>query len=307
MDFDSYGSFWDHQASTPQGAMAAVDGSGDEAIVRRTGAWTAAQVRHALQLKPTDDVFELGCGIGRVGRELLDHCRSWTGADISRHMLDVAQDRLAEFNKVRLIELSRTALDAVADQSMDKAYCVAVFCHLDKEDVFLYLEEMKRILRPGGLLLIETWNLGSPVGWKRWELEVRNWSVSDQSVRKNIARNQFCHPDELSLYVEKAGLDQLIRLDDSPWLQIIATTGQSESEMDATRKQLRSDIEHIAYSESWTHLFDATLDVKHGSLHPADLLKEIDELGDTIAAVMYRDYVLGLWRQDTKRWGPAPD
>lgn len=307
MDFDSYGSFWNHQAATPEGAMAAVDGSGDETIVRRTGAWTANQVRHALLLEPTDRVLELGCGIGRIGRELLGQCAAWTGTDISAHMLAVAQQRLAEFNNFRLIELDRTSLEAIPDADVDKAYAVAVFCHLDKEDVFLYLEELRRVLRSGGLLLIETWNLGHPVGWKRWELEVRNWSKSDQSERKNIARNQFCTPDELSLYVKQAGLTELMRLHNSPWLQIIATHGSDTATSQARTEQLAAQLDQIEYSSLWTHLFDATLNVKHGSLHPRDLLAEIDELDDTVAASMYRNYVLGLWRQDTGRWGSLPD
>ncbi len=46
-----------------------------------------------------------------------------------------------------------------AAASFDKAYAVAVLIHLDKEDVFLYLREVARILRPGGLLYVDTWNL----------------------------------------------------------------------------------------------------------------------------------------------------
>ena len=54
---------------------------------------------------------------------------------------------------VGFTELKRSRLDGLADASFDKAYCVAVFIHMDKEDFFLYLEEIARVLKPGGAAL----------------------------------------------------------------------------------------------------------------------------------------------------------
>lgn len=34
-----------------------------------TGIWTAKQVAYALDLKTNDRVLEIGCGVGRIGRE----------------------------------------------------------------------------------------------------------------------------------------------------------------------------------------------------------------------------------------------
>ena len=66
MDFRDYKSFWNDKAATPVGARIAVDGSTDEHTLRLTGAFSAAQARAALDLQPTDRVFELGCGVGRM-------------------------------------------------------------------------------------------------------------------------------------------------------------------------------------------------------------------------------------------------
>ena len=155
----SYHAFWEQAARTPESALLAVDGSADESILQATGRWTAAQVAQALLLQPDDQVLELGCGVGRIGRELAPQCRSWHGVDIAANMLTVAKQRTSHLPNVAFQHLHRTSLSMFADASFDKAYAVAVLIHLDKEDVFLYLREVARILRPGGLVYVDTWNL----------------------------------------------------------------------------------------------------------------------------------------------------
>ena len=126
----NYKSFWDNKASTKTGAFIAVDGSANEEVARLTGAYTARQVDCALALAPADRVLELGCGVGRIGRELAPKVAHWEGADISANMLGVARDRLAGHANVGLTELRRSSLDGVAADSFSKAYCVAVFIHM---------------------------------------------------------------------------------------------------------------------------------------------------------------------------------
>jgi len=148
----NYKALWDAKASTTQGALLAVDGSTNEDVLRMTGAYSARQVEAALDLRATDRVLELGCGVGRIGRELAPNIAHWEGSDISANMLKVARERLASHANVGLTELTRTSLQPLADASFDKAYCVAVFIHMDKEDFYLYLEDLARVLKPGGLL-----------------------------------------------------------------------------------------------------------------------------------------------------------
>jgi len=163
----SYKTFWDDKASTTQGALLAVDGSANEQVLQLTGAYSARQVATALDLRTSDRVLELGCGVGRIGHLLAPKVAHWEGADISANMLKVARQRLAEHRNVGFTELVRTSLAPLPDASFDKAYCVAVFIHMDKEDFYLYLEELARVVKPGGQIYFDTWNLASPVGWRR--------------------------------------------------------------------------------------------------------------------------------------------
>lgn len=302
-DYNSYQAFWNHQARTPEAAMAAVDSSGNESVAQATGDWTARQVRLALDLQPQDTVLELGCGVARIGRQLLPHCGHWIGTDISQGMLDSARQRLGERDDVQLELLQRSSLDMLEDNSVDKAYTVAVLCHMDKEDLYLYLQEIRRVLKPGGLAYLETWNLADPIGWQRWQYEVDFWQRSDQTQRKNVSRNQFCTPDEFNLYVEKAGLQSVQSYTGSPWIQVIAGKSLAEDALTGQRNRLQSLAGDIAYSEGFSYLFGEVVKVIFGIRKPGDLLAEVNSI-DSDEGRLYRQFVEGLWRANEDILGP---
>jgi len=301
MEFQSYKNFWDNQAQTSEAALAAVDGSSDEAIVQRTGRFAAAQMRAALDLKSTDRVLELGCGVGRIGKELARECARWTGVDISGQMIQHAQERMAGLENIDFHQLHRSSLDMIADASIDKAYSLAVLCHMDKEDLYLYLEELYRVLAPGGIIYVDTWNLAHPTGWNRWQYEVRFWQRTDQAQRKDIARNQFCSPDELALYAEKAGFELLANFDDSHWLQLVA--GKELADKKSQQLRLQEQKTRIVYSPLFVELFQKTIEVIYGETHPRDALTFLDQYPGTTEDELFRPFIRGLWESNSAHWG----
>lgn len=303
----NYKTFWDDKASTTTGAFIAVDGSANEEVARLTGAYTARQVACALDLKPEDRVLELGCGVGRIGRELAPLVAHWEGADISANMLSVARERLADFDNVGLTELKRTSLEALPTGSFSKAYCVAVFIHMDKEDFFLYLEELARVLKPGGLVFFDTWNLASDVGWRRFALEVGQQRNGDPSQRKDVARNQFSTPQEVRAFTQRAGFELLAMFDESPWVQAIAIKPGGTADAAAERARVQRDAVRIAYTPLWTELFDAMIRVTGEGLPPSVMLDALgeDSRGEEIA--MFRVWYRELWRHNEAHWGPLPE
>lgn len=292
-DHLTYERRWDLSAATPGQALLAVDGSGNEAVLRKTGAWAASQIRVALDLQPHDRVLELGCGVGRIGRELAHECGEWHGADISSNMLAVAEERLADFSNVFLHKLHRTELSAFEDASIDKAYCAAVFIHLDKEDVFLYLRELARILKPGGRVYFETWNLNHHGGWKWWMMQVEAWAASDQRERKDVSRNQFSVVEEIRLYTERAGLTEVMTFEDSPYLQTVAAKSPTDEQLRAMRAQLRAERDAVVYSQRWSRLFSRVLDIISGRETRDQLLAELEKRDDP-EAHLFRAYVQAM-------------
>ncbi|MFC4818925.1 class I SAM-dependent methyltransferase [Dokdonella ginsengisoli] len=302
----NYKTFWDDKASTTTGAFIAVDGSANEDVARLTGAYTARQVACALDLQPGDRVLELGCGVGRIGRELAPKVAHWEGADISANMLGVARERLADFTNVGLTELKRTRLETLPSASFSKAYCVAVFIHMDKEDFFLYLEELARVLEPGGLVFFDTWNLASDIGWRRFALEVDQHRNADPSHRKDVARNQFSTPEEVRTFAQRAGFEPLATFSDSPWVQAVAIKTGGRRDAVAERARVERDASRIAYTPLWNELFDAMVRVSGGGLQPQAMLEALgdDARGEEVA--MFRVWFRELWRHNEAHWGPLP-
>jgi len=303
----SYKTFWDDKASTTKGALLAVDGSANEQVLQLTGAYSARQVETALDLHKSDRVLELGCGVGRIGHLLAPKVAHWEGADISANMLRVAKERLAAHSNVGFTELARTTLAPIADASIDKAYCVAVFIHMDKEDFYLYLEELARVVKPGGLIYFDTWNLASKVGWRRYALEVAQYRGADIGTRKDVARNQFSTPDEVRAFLEHAGFETLLVLSDSPWVQAVARRKGGNDDSSGTRERLQRQAQRIAYTPLWTELFDTLIKVTTEGMPPQAALDMMADASRGEEVPMFRAWFLELWRANEQHWGQAPN
>ena len=303
MELNNYKDTWNNRVNSLKSGAIAVDGSTDEATLLSNGKWTANQMQAALNISNNDVVLEMGCGVARIGKILAPHCKKWIGVDISENMIAVATERLSNLDNVELHALSRNDLSCIADNSIDKAYSVAVFCHLDKEDLYNYLRELNRILKPNGMLYVETWNLASPIGWERWELEANQWFISDHNQRKDVARNQFCSPDEFSLYVSHASFDIVASYNKSVWNQIIATKTMNNEMQQQLKEYLADNHDSFVYSETFSELYKYSMRVTHNIIHPKEMLEFINTLGDIPVAKLFKRFVLGMWKNTEALWG----
>lgn len=100
-------------------------------------------------LDPGATVLDLGCGIGRIARYAAPHCHTLWAVDASEEMLEMAAQRLATAPNVRYARCEDTHVPAIADATIDFAYSIIVLQHLEKEDAFLLVEDVARMLRPG--------------------------------------------------------------------------------------------------------------------------------------------------------------
>jgi cyclopropane fatty-acyl-phospholipid synthase-like methyltransferase len=174
----------------------------------------------ALAISENDRVLEIGCGVARIGREVAQQAASWHGVDISSTMLQLAAKRTAHLPNVGLSHVEGSADTGLPDQSFTRVYSHIVFIHMDKEDLFNYLREAHRLLEPLGLMYFDTWNLAHPEGWARFIDEVEHYPTKEH---RPVHRGQWSTAQEIRLYCEHAGLEILYLLDDTFWIQVIAT------------------------------------------------------------------------------------
>jgi SAM-dependent methyltransferase len=99
------------------------------------------------------DILDFGCGSARVIRYLLaeDVEKNFTGVDINQELVDWCRANINGVNWKLTPTLPPTDLD---DNSFDFIYGISVFTHLDRDLQRLWLKELGRIIRPGGIILL---------------------------------------------------------------------------------------------------------------------------------------------------------
>jgi len=127
-------------------------------------------------LRPNDYLIDVGCGSGRVAFALSrspwrDSIR-YLGVDIVPAMLEFAAQKC---------EQPRWRFELVTEPKIPEADGVAemvcffsVFTHLMQEESFLYLQEARRVLQPGGRIVASYLDIADPSHWEIFEANARS-------------------------------------------------------------------------------------------------------------------------------------
>jgi SAM-dependent methyltransferase len=180
---NQYAEVWDSLSSSRELACDAACGERDEAEVRRSVETCLGNIVTLLRISRQDEVLEIGCGVGRVGRELAPMCKSWTGSDISANMLAHARDRMKGIGNAKFVQLTVGGLGEFEDASFDAVFATNMLGHLDEFDRFRYVREAFRVLRSGGRLSLDNIDLESDAGW--------NMFAADADRFQGVARPPY--------------------------------------------------------------------------------------------------------------------
>jgi ubiquinone/menaquinone biosynthesis C-methylase UbiE len=160
-----YREVWEALSTTEETAKFSVLGFTDEAEFSRAAQVTRDILRDTVGIHPDDTILEIGAGVGRVGEVLAPLCQEWIGTDVSENMLKHIARRLAHLKNIRTVQLTGYDLSPIASDSIDLVYCTVVFMHLTEWERYRYIQEGMRVLRPGGRMLVDNFNLLSEEGW----------------------------------------------------------------------------------------------------------------------------------------------
>lgn len=214
-----YKETWTALAPDERSARLAVAGHLDDPEWNRSAGVTLTVLTEKVGIHSTDEILEIGCGIGRVGRVLAPLCRRWVGADISPGMIACAREYLAGIPNAETVELAQSSLAQFPEASFDLVYCTVVFMHLYEWDRYRYVTEALRILRPGGRCYFDNVDITTDHGWGVF-MQSASYGPDDRPSHTSMVSSA----DELLTYGQRAGFkDVQVRKWGGAWVALTGT------------------------------------------------------------------------------------
>lgn len=151
------------------------------------------QAYHIAKDKVNGDLLEVGCGEGRGVELLKPICNSFTGIDKIQSVID---DLSAKHKDAKFIQAFIPPFTGVADNTFDSIISFQVIEHIKNDKLFL--QEIYRVLKPGGKAYISTPNIKKTLTRNPWhireytakELTDLCKGIFDEVEMKGVAGNE---------------------------------------------------------------------------------------------------------------------
>jgi SAM-dependent methyltransferase len=148
--------FWDRRAE--ENAFFFIDNRLDYRRPERERFWSEGErdldallASLGVSVEPTDEVLEIGCGVGRLTRVLAARGASVRALDVSGRMLELGRELNPALANVTWILGDGVTLEPIESRSVDVCISHVVFQHIPDPAITLgYVREIGRVLRPGG-------------------------------------------------------------------------------------------------------------------------------------------------------------
>jgi SAM-dependent methyltransferase len=147
--------------------------------------------RLAREVRELGPICDMGCGPGQIARYLHHQGVKTLGVDLSAKMVEEARRLNPE------IHFHQGDMLSLPDEDNSWGGIAAFYCiiHIPREQIVDALREMKRVLKPGGVLLV-TFHIGQEVRhFDEW------W---EKPVNLDFA---FYLPNEMEGWLKEAGFD----------------------------------------------------------------------------------------------------
>lgn len=183
---------------------AARDDAGPEELDARLAREIADAVCQLLEIQPGDRVLEVACGRGEIGAHVARCCDQWTGVEFSGSALSHAIQHLKHLPNIRLEQLGGLELEQFPAQSFERVYCSSLLMYLDEWERWRLINEVWRLLAPGGSCYFDTLNLCGELGWEQFVEDAR----LDPAKRSPCIQKPSA-PEELKTYLQRAGFERI--------------------------------------------------------------------------------------------------
>ena len=125
------------------------------------------------------------------------------GVDFSGEMIKLARRYSHKFEFPVNLQVADARQLPFADKSFDWAISVATYHHIQgREEQLAALQELKRVLKPGGEAFVTVWNHGQPRFWFKKKEVAIPWKAKGQVIQRYYYLFTY---GELERLVKKAG------------------------------------------------------------------------------------------------------
>lgn len=160
-------------------------------------------------LSPGMRLVDVGCGSGRTAWGLRDiDGLDYLGTDIVPDLLDFAREKCARPDW--RFELVEELVIPAADDWADFILFLSVFTHLKPAQSLIYLNEARRVLRPGGKVVFSYLDRNAPAHVAAYPSLWRQWIAR---ILKLDVRNEFVTRQIVDDWLRDSGLVELRRYD----------------------------------------------------------------------------------------------
>jgi SAM-dependent methyltransferase len=133
-------------------------------------------------------VIDVGCGSGRLAKPLSEYLvGKYLGIDIVPELVGYAR-HLVQRPDWRF-EIAQGLSIPEEDGRADMVCFFSVFTHMLHEQSFVYLQEAKRVLKPGGKIIFSFLEFTNPSNWTVFESNIKSINSDDHPLNMFIGRD----------------------------------------------------------------------------------------------------------------------
>jgi len=211
--------------------------SGYDARLRQDGTAYDNRIETALSFLGKDDkVLDIGCATGEIGLDLAPRIAHYDGCDPADGMIEIAKKKALERRVPTVSFRSTNAFDQAFEAGTYDAVLIFSVLHL-VPDAEALLDRARELLRPKGVLIVETPCLGEQSAVKRLMVQLLTAPIKGLSIRS-------LGYSEVESLVSAAGFDiaqsrEMDREDKMLWISAIKTKSRTRSSKHIVPKQHR--------------------------------------------------------------------